>query len=294
MITFVLASREAPTLAAIRKQFESHQSFWVNNTTGVNRGVNGFGQRPPAASGSIAAEWNRITPALVDTEDIGRIPTDDWPFLYLRAPAIPALNLRNIVMIALISLGALYLFRPTAGVQPNWQMFFLGAGFMLLETTSVVHMALLFGSTWIVNSVVFFAILVMVLASNLFVLAVKPTKQWPCYVLLGATLLVNILVPMSSFLALPGSLKIVAACAVIFMPIFFAGVVFAISFRQSSKPDVDFGSNIAGAMLGGLAESLALVIGFNYLLAVALIFYGLSAALGSQAVAEWSELADVR
>ena len=39
-------------------------------------------------------------------------------------------------------------------------MFFLGAGFMLLETKSVVHMTLLFGSTWLVNSIVFFAILV--------------------------------------------------------------------------------------------------------------------------------------
>ena len=48
-------------------------------------------------------------------------------------------------------------------------MFFLGAGFMLLETKGVVHMALLFGSTWVVNSIVFFAILVMILLSNLYV-----------------------------------------------------------------------------------------------------------------------------
>ena len=55
-------------------------------------------------------------------------------------------------------------------------MFFLGAGFMLLETKGVVHMALLFGSTWVVNSVVFFAILVMILIANLFVMTVKPQK----------------------------------------------------------------------------------------------------------------------
>ena len=59
--------------------------------------------------------------------------------------------------------------------RPNWQMFFLGAGFMLLETKGVVHMALLFGSTWVVNSIVFFAILVMILLSNLFVLASSRT-----------------------------------------------------------------------------------------------------------------------
>ncbi len=53
-------------------------------------------------------------------------------------------------------------------------MFFLGAGFMLLETKGVVHMALLFGSTWMVNSIVFFAILTMILLSNLYVLAIRP------------------------------------------------------------------------------------------------------------------------
>jgi hypothetical protein len=156
-------------------------------------------------------------------------------------------------------------------------MFLLGAGFMLLETKSVVHMALLFGSTWIVNSVVFFAILVMILASNLFVLLARPRRLWPYYALLVAAFLVNIVVPMSRFLALPGSAKVVASCAVVFVPIFFAGIIFGTLFSRSRAPDVDFGSNIAGAMAGGFAEALALVVGFNYLLIVAAGFYLLSA-----------------
>ena len=60
-------------------------------------------------------------------------------------------------------------------------MFFLGAGFMLLETKGVVQMALLFGSTWMVNSIIFFAILVMILLSNLFVIVFKPKKRWGIY-----------------------------------------------------------------------------------------------------------------
>ena len=62
---------------------------------------------------------------------------------------------------------------PRRTFRPSGPMFFLGAGFMLLETKGVVHMALLFGSTWMVNSIVFFAILVMVLLSNLFVFLVQ-------------------------------------------------------------------------------------------------------------------------
>ena len=84
---------------------------------------------------------------------------------------------------------------------------------------------------------------------------------------------------MSRFLALPGWGKVAVSCAVIFVPIFFAGIIFATSFRDSRQPDVDFGSNIAGAILGGLAENLSLMVGFNYLLVIALVFYLLSALL---------------
>jgi len=156
---------------------------------------------------------------------------------------------------------------------------------MLLETTSVVHMALLFGSTWLVNSVVFFAILVMILASNLYVLALKPRKLWPYYSFLVASLAINIVVPMSKFLALPGWEEVAASCVVVFVPIFFAGIVFGTLFRDSSQPDIDFGSNIAGAILGGLSESLSLVVGFNYLLAIAVAFYLLSAVSHRSAAA---------
>jgi hypothetical protein len=158
-------------------------------------------------------------------------------------------------------------------------MFFLGAGFMLLETKGVVHMALLFGATWLVNSVVFFAILVMILASNLFVLVVKPKNLLPYYVLLAAALIVNIVVPMNQFLALPGWQKVGVSCAVIFVPVFFAGIIFGTSFRDSREPDLDFGSNIAGAILGGLSEAFSLMVGFNNMLVMALLFYVLSAVL---------------
>jgi hypothetical protein len=101
-------------------------------------------------------------------------------------------------------------------------------------------------------------------------------------VLLVASLAVNILVPMSRFLALPGWQKVAVSCTVVFVPIFFAGIVFGTLFRDSTQPDIDFGSNIAGAILGGLCESLSLVIGFNYLLIIAVVCYLLSAILGKR------------
>ena len=275
-LNMILSGSNAPSLTAIHQRFEQLQSFWVNKRPALNASFNGFGAQSPAIAGLATSDWNRIAPSSVDTTGVKQLPSDDWPFLYLREKMVPALNLRSMAMIAGLSLGMIYMFSPVRSVRVNWRMFFLGAGFMLLETKSVVHIALLFGSTWIVNSVVFFAILVMILASNLYVLVFKPIKLWPYYVFLVASLAINIVVPMSKFLGLPGWEKVFASCTVVFVPIFFAGIVFGTLFRDSSQPDVDFGSNIAGAVLGGLCESLSLVFGFNRLLVIAVVCYLLS------------------
>ena len=156
------------------------------------------------------------------------------------------------------------------------QMFFLGAGFMLVETKAVVHMALLFGGTWIVNSVVIFAVLVMILVANLFVAIVQPRQLAGYYGALLAALVVSALVPMDTFLGMDRAAQIAAASALAFTPIFFAGVIFAVSFTTAVEPDRAFGANIAGAMFGGLAEYSSMLLGFQYLLFVAVGLYIIS------------------
>jgi hypothetical protein len=52
--------------------------------------------------------------------------------------------------------------------------------------------------------------------------------------------------------------------------------VFARSFRDATNPDHALGANIAGAVLGGLAESFSALLGFQYLLLLAVCFYLLS------------------
>ena len=42
-------------------------------------------------------------------------------------------------------------------------LFFMGAAFLLLETKNVVQFALLFGTTWFVNALVFLGVLLSVL-----------------------------------------------------------------------------------------------------------------------------------
>lgn len=283
-ITFLLAENPPSTvLDKIRQAFQEKQRFWAHRAPGFNEAINGYAPEPPSAYGASRDDWQQIGPTQVEARQDDDLPSDDWPFLYLKAPVIPGLNLRGMLIVAVLALAILGLFAPVRTARPNGQMFFLGAGFMLLETKGVVHMALLFGSTWIVNSIVFFAILVMILASNLVVLAVKPRRLWPAYTCLVVALLVNAFVPVRYFLTLPEPTRVVVSCAVVFVPIFFAGVIFATSFRDSTRPDVDFGSNIGGAILGGLCENLSLVLGFNLLLCVAIAFYLLSAWLRPRA-----------
>jgi SAM-dependent methyltransferase len=268
----------ATAIEAIRKRLIDEQFFWVHRKPNNNEVINAFGPKPPAETDTQPEDWEKIGMASVDTTGINRLPSDDWPFLYLREPMVPALNMRAVFMVAILSLAILSLFSPLRTIRPNGQMFFLGAGFMLLETTGVVHLALMFGSTWVVNSIAFFAILVLILLSNLFVWAVNPQILWPYYSLLIASLLVNMHIPMSSLLVLSGPAKVLVSCTVIFVPIFFAGVIFATAFRDSHQPDGDFGSNIGGVILGGLSEYFSLMVGFKYLLFLAIIFYLLSSA----------------
>lgn len=279
--TMFLAGSQSPRLDRIQERLQA-TPFWIGQAPRRNDAVDGFLAEPPAAGGEASESWLRIGPSQVEARADELTPTDDWPFIYLRDRRIPALNIRALVVMAALSAAILAVFAPSGVATTNWRMFFLGAGFMLIETKSVVHLALLFGSTWMVNTIVLSAILVMILLSNLFVLFVRPVRLWPYYALIVASLGAGIAIPMHAYLDLQGAARIVASCAVVFVPIFFAGIVFATAFRDSLEPDVDFGSNLAGAILGGLAETLSLVVGFNNLLVLAVCFYALSAALGAR------------
>jgi SAM-dependent methyltransferase len=273
--TFILAGVDPRRLEALRAKFAENGVFWANAEPARSEGANGFRKAVEPGQG-----WVPLIPAQVDSRDIGPLPSDDWPQLYLRDREIPWSPIgEGLVMITVLSLLLLLAFAPAGSLRPNGRIFFLGAGFMLLESKAVVHMALLFGSTWIVNAVVFAAILVMIACANLYVLAARPRNLPPYYALLIAALLVNALVPMDLFLGLAPLERTLASCLVVFVPIFFAGVVFGIVFRESRTPDVDFGWNVAGIVLGGVSEQLSLVLGFSHLLLLAVAYYLLSLVL---------------
>jgi SAM-dependent methyltransferase len=288
----------AGNTVALRNAFSQHHEYFLRNdqAPGPNS-PNGFLQAAAAEpAGSIPSsgqpapsQWHKFGLASVSQPAEGlRVATDDWPFFYVRQPMMPNLSLRGMAVMAGLALLLIFLFAPRRGARENREsvasssslnlrMFFLGAGFMLIETKAVVTMALLFGSTWVVNSIVFFAVLVMILIANLWTLRSKITRLWPYYVGLLVTLALNVVIPLDFFLGMNRSLQVTGACLLVFAPIMFAGVIFAASFRRTAEPDRAFGFNIAGAMMGGLAENSSMLLGFQYVVLVAILFYALSA-----------------
>ncbi|MHC2252841.1 spermidine synthase [Bradyrhizobium embrapense] len=267
--------------------FRDRGQFWLNSLPPENLSVDGFDKPQEKVQDKAAAphgDWVPLAPArlVVDNEGARQSTSDDWPFLYVSGRLIPDLTVRSMILLGVLGLGLVYLFKPKGAWRPNNRMFFLGAAFMLLETKAVVQMALLFGSTWLVNSAVFFTALLLILAANLYVIKVPSIRLARHYAGLLALLAVSVLVPLDTFLSGGIVWRYAIPCALALGPMFFAGVIFARSFRDEANPDQAFGSNIAGSVIGGLAESCSTLLGFRYLLIVAIGFYLLSAWMPSR------------
>ena len=261
----------------LKQAFADHDVFWLNDVPPQNLSVNGFEIDPDQLASAERKNWKQIAPArLLANEPSPPSTTDDWPFFYLRKPMIPSLNIRSAMMLGVLGIGLIFCFRPRGGSVWNSRMFFLGAGFMLIETKAVVHLALLFGSTWLVNSGVFFTVLLLILLGNLFVLARPSTPLKWHYTGLLVFLVLNALIPLETFLGGGFIWRIAVPCLLVFLPILFAAVIFARTFKDTLDPDQAFGANIAGAVVGGLSECCSMLLGFRYLIFVAIGFYLLS------------------
>jgi hypothetical protein len=240
--------------------------------------------QPATLPADQQAAWQPIAPTTL-VHDGGAVvfATDDWPFLYLRGRLIPDVSLRAVILMGAIGLIMVYLFlpkdrnAPASSVRIDWRMFFLGAGFLLLETKAVVQFALLFGTTWLVNALVFTAVLVLILLANLYVLAVRDVRPYWHYAGLMILLAGGIFIPTDLFIAGGSLWRYAAPSALALGPMFFAGVIFAHYFKGTFNPDQAYGANVAGAVIGGFCEAFSMLLGFRYLLLVAALFYLLSA-----------------
>ena len=200
--------------------------------------------------------------------------TDDWPFLYLREHSFPSLYIAGLLMVAIFAISGTLMLAPRKVLRHfNWHMFFLGVAFMVLEVKSLTTFSLLFGSTWLVNSLVFFAIMSSVLLAVLVNSRFTIRRITLMYLLLFGVLVLNVLLPPEVLLLNNLVARYIVASLLAFAPIFLANIIFANSFRDSETADIAFASNLLGIMVGGALEYFSMLLGYRLLLIPVIIFY---------------------
>jgi len=235
------------------------------------------------------------SPAQPLQRDAAIIPaTDNWPFLYMRAPELPRHYLYALAVVLLISAAALGFVVRTSNHEPrtsnderrttnvervwSWHFFFLGAGFMLLETKSIVQFALLWGSTWSSASLAIASVLATALASALIVSRADIERRWPVVAAMVGLLALNYALPIGRISFASRGIESLFYGALVFSPVLCAGLLFSSSYKRSSSTAGDFGANLFGAMVGGVCEYFSLLTGYQFLLVLVAGCYLLAVA----------------
>jgi hypothetical protein len=150
---------------------------------------------------------------------------------------------------------------------------------MLLETKSIIQFALLWGSTWVVASLAIAAVLVMALTANWIVSRHDVTRPWRIGAVLIGLLAVSYVLPIGRVTFDSRIAESLFYAGLVFSPVLCAGLLFGSAIAKSNSVARDFGTNLLGAMAGGVAEYLSLVTGYRALIVViALCYLGALAA----------------
>ena len=241
---------------------------------GVGSGATMICAEHPVTMESVSNPGLRasLTASLLKLKGDVRPTTDDWPYLYVEKARLPKLHLvTSLTIIGAVSVAQ----RRLVGSKHrmDWHFFALGAAFLLLEVQTVSRATLLFGMTWIVNAIVISAVLVMILLSNLVAWRWSRLPQRVIVTGLAITVALLALVPLDWFNTLTGVTKLIAASAFLTAPVFFAGLIFIQSFAVCTDKARALGSNLIGALVGGLLESLSFVTGIRALVILVGLFY---------------------
>jgi len=264
----------------------------------------------------------QLTPELAARLQSWDVPSDDWPFLYLKNPGIPS-HYRNVlcfvVLITTLALFGILRSEDKNGPEDSdgskdshghedgdgseirgnnvlsrfdSPLFLLGAGFLLLETKSVTAMSLLFGSTWTVNLLVFSSILLVLLGANLLVLWLERKSirlpHRPLFFLLLALLCGLSFIPVHLMAALSPLWKWLCAGAFVGLPIGVAGLLFPTLLSRARNVRWAMGSNLIGAIVGGACEYITMWQGISALNYIAAILYLLALGIVERRGAEGS------
>jgi hypothetical protein len=205
------------------------------------------------------------------------LPTDDWPFFYMDARMYPSYYVFSLALVLGLSVVLVRQFLPGERWRPSLlPFFFLGSGFMLVETKAITELGLLFGNTWHVIGITIISVLVMAFLANLFVSrSVRPPLSG-AYCLLLAIILLGYWVATHGSIEHAGLFSRLGMVVLLTSPLLFSGVAFSSAFRNTDDVGGAMAYNLMGAMLGGLLEYNSMQFGFAFLYLIAFVLYGLA------------------
>ncbi|GMR11982.1 MAG: hypothetical protein BMS9Abin29_0168 [Gemmatimonadota bacterium] len=206
------------------------------------------------------------------------LPTDDWPFLYLKSRSVGEFYLTLMAIFIGLAIAGVFLASPemrkslTGRGVVDVEMFLFGLAFLLLETRFVTSMNLVWGATWLTSAVVFGSILAMILLGTVFT-QMRPLPWRVATTGLIVALLAVYFVPGDTLLGRSLGPRLFLSVLLIGTPVFFASVCFALRFATRKAVDIAFGWNLLGAVAGGLLEFFSMSLGLKALLLVAAAAY---------------------
>ena len=123
--------------------------------------VDSFTEHQAVVAVALRASNQTCAAAYRPPADVVAPATDNAPFLYFKGGMIPWLYVWTLLGVITLSLLLVRVVGgPLREMRPYADLFFMGAAFLLLETKNVASFALMFGTTWLVNALVFTGILV--------------------------------------------------------------------------------------------------------------------------------------
>jgi len=244
----------------------------------------------PSAEAFAAFGFTDVSEHFAQPYPAESIPTDDWPFFYMINRTYPVSYMVALGMILLLS--AMFLRKTIGWSEPVDRyyvpFFFLGAGFMLVETKAVTELGLHLGGTWFVVAATIVMVLVMAFLANVMVQRNLALRTNLAYLGLLTSLGIGYFAARDhSLLAFASPLvSLVVACVLLTVPLFFSGFVFSgLIGRQGVNISTALAYNLMGALFGGLMEYNSMYFGFAFLYLIAMGFYALAWAFSAQPLA---------
>jgi spermidine synthase len=200
------------------------------------------------------------------------VSTDDWPFLYMSRRVYPVSYLVVLGLILLLSFVLFGSFLPGRPEAKHFPFFFLGAGFMLVETKAITELGLTFGNTWHVIAIAIASILIMAFLANSVVQRLRIASSFLPYLFLFVSLGAGWWISKAG--GLPSTtLGRFETALVLTCPLFFSGIVFSTLLSAQSRISKVMSMNLLGAMCGGILEYNSMYFGFRFLYLLAMALY---------------------